>query len=406
MDTLKSLLKTPTVEAAKVAEAERVETASAVETRQADVAGAAEAGSTKAALAAGVFSHADVTATVETGSVETAVDAGHKVDAAVVTDAEQSVAPVSTGNTGAISSEEVVPKDAATRKREKKQRQRLRKNLEKLNLQGTPLTSSPVKGAEPSENLARKRTLGSTPGSAKPPPKKSRLTGPDYSGAVRKELAVYVGPCAGEDPITPAEFCYVKRILTKRMLECSSKGAFVSVDGCSHYSGRVRVLCSDEQSLNWIREEARKLVPESGPRKRFWVMGPGDLPPTRRCTAWVPVEQAGSKEAILKLLAMGNRNLRVGGLHLTRETQVSKSKSGQEGRVCIFDAELDVAKQLEALQMRPHCGLGRISLQFKSHHPDPALETSMEGAGPSNSGPAKPEASTSGGAGSGAASTE
>ena len=55
------------------------------------------------------------------------------------------VVPVLAGNTGVTSSEEGAPvKDAATRKREKKQR--LRKNLEKLNFLGDFLDFFPCEG--------------------------------------------------------------------------------------------------------------------------------------------------------------------------------------------------------------------------------------------------------------------
>lgn len=257
---------------------------------------------------------------------------------------------------------------ASNAKRLKRQRQKMRRNLERLSLEKPSTSSGSAAGTgevSVGSSSSRKRSHGSTPGSTSRPPPKKPCTGLSFSQVTKKDLTVYVGPNLGEDPITPDEFKTVKKNLNKRILDRirSGEGA-ICVEACTHYSGRVRIACADEASLNWIREEARKLVPEPSIRKGFWVMGPGDLPPTRKCTAWVPVDLAESKGDLLDLLGGSNRDLNMRGLHLVGESNRSMSTGG-EGRVCIFAVEPDTFKQLEALQMRPYCGMGRIAFRAK-----------------------------------------
>jgi len=337
----------------------------------ADTADAADAGSADAVSTVNACLSADTVSAMDAGSPAVAVLAA---------------------NVGTTSAGKMSPlKDKTTRKKEKRQRQKVRKSLEKLNLQAAPDAS--VSGP-PEISSSRKRTLGSTPGSAKPAPKRSRVSGPDFAGAVRKELAVYVGPCEGEEPITSAEFSRVRSSLTKTILGRSdSEEGAIRVESCTHYNGRVKISCADELTLKWIREEAKKLDPGPGTRKKFWVMGPGDLPPTRRCTAWVPMHLAESKVVLLDLLRRSNKGrLRVDGLHLTRETPVSMSHTG-EGRVCIFAAEEDVFRQLEALQMRPYCGMGRLTLKSRSHTPDPPVQKASADCAGGNLAAVQPGAS-------------
>ena len=76
-------------------------------------------------------------------------------------------------------------------------------------------------------------------------------------------------PTAGEAPLTVEEFVLIKRTLNKRVLDRARLTPEwpVQVESCTHHNGRVRVICSDERSLGWVREEAKKLVPGPGSRK-------------------------------------------------------------------------------------------------------------------------------------------
>ena len=216
-------------------------------------------------------------------------------------------------------------KGAGQKRKLRKMKRQAREKLEQLAIQspsGQADSDNRPQALELIEPSSRKRSLGSTPGtSGKPPQKIRRVKGPTFSETAKKTLSLYVGPTAGEAPLTVEEFVLMKRTLNKRVLDRARLTPEwpVQVESCTHHNGRVRVICSDERSLGWVREEAKKLVPGPGSRKGFWVMGPGDLPPTKRCTAWVPLDVAESKKDLLQLLEASNTDLRVAGLHLTTE---------------------------------------------------------------------------------------
>ena len=71
---------------------------------------------------------------------------------------------------------------------------------------------------------------------------------------------------------------------------------------------------------------------QSGSRKGYWVMGPGDLPPTTRCTAYVPVSQVRTAKHLVELLKVNNPGLRGDGLHLTRERRAMHCCTARRGR--------------------------------------------------------------------------
>ena len=266
------------------------------------------------------------------------------------------------------------------KKREKRLRQKMRKNLEKLNLQGASTSTAEDQHREAHGTL-RKRSDVSTPQSERNPPKKRKTEVQKFSDALKKDLMVYVGPTEGDSPISPEEYQSIKKSLTKSILDRDSGEESVRVESCSHLSGRVRIACADQRSLDWMKTEAKKLVPLPGARQGYWVMGPGDLPPTKKCTAWVPIELAESKEALLDLLKKSNRGLRIEGIHLIREAPRS-GRADFPGRLCIFAIEEDSFKQLEALNMRPYCGMGRIKLncrnQGKAPHVDPTDNSEVD----------------------------
>ena len=281
---------------------------------------------------------ADQTVNLEVAS---ATDPSPGVDAASVADTSEAT----TGKADAAPAVNAKPAGSGSslgsmsKRSEKRRRQRVRKNLERLTLQGTPSTSAGTasdKGVERQAPAVRQRSEGSTPESSKPPSKKQKVVGPTFSEKVKKELVVFVGSCFGEEPLSSQEFCFIKRSLNRRILERVSTAEWpVQVEGCVHYSGKVRISCADEASLGWIREEAKKLVPESKTRKGFSVMGPGDLPPTRRCTAWVPVDLAEDKVSFLKLLRRSNRGLNVDGIHLTKDSGLwNTSRKGSSLHLC------------------------------------------------------------------------
>ena len=261
-----------------------------------------------------------------------------------------------------------------------------RRKLEKLAIQAPSDSATSANGSQapdPIEPSSRKRSLGSTPGtSGKPPQKIRKVKGLTFSDTAKKTLSLFVGPTAGDAPLSVEEFVFVKRTLNKRVLDRARKTPEwpIQVESCTHHNGRVRVICSDERSLGWVREEARKLVPAPGSRKGFWVMGPGDLPPTKRCTAWVPLDVAESKKDLLQLLEASNTDLRVAGLHLTTEAPLS-GQGHKRGRVCVFAVEEDTFQRLEALKMRPFCGMGRLEFRYRAPGapPPPLLEAPAKG---------------------------
>lgn len=322
-------------------------------------------------------------------------------------------ASASGSGTPSLPSDGWIPAKGPGQKRKlRKLKKRTRNQFEQLAIRspsGRADSGNGPQAPEPIEPSNRKRSLGSTPGtSGKPPQKVRRVKGPTFSEAAKKTLSLFVGPTAGEGPLTVEEFVFVKRTLNKRVLERARLTPEwpVQVESCTHHNGRVRIVCSDERSLGWVREEAKKLVPGSGSRKGFWVMGPGDLPPTKRCTAWVPLDVAESKKDLLQLLEASNTDLRVSGLHLT--TEAPPSGQGQKrGRVCVFAVEEDVFQRLEALKMRPFCGMGRLEFRYRvpgSHPPPPkapAVGERVDGPGVVDS-PAPMDSSTGDG---GSAST-
>ena len=85
-----------------------------------------------------------------------------------------------------------------------------------------------------------------------------------------------MGPTAGEAPETVEEFVLVNKTLNKRVLDRARLTPEwpVQRESCTHHNRRVWVICSDERSIGWVREEAKKLVPGPGSRKSFLVIGP------------------------------------------------------------------------------------------------------------------------------------
>ena len=208
------------------------------------------------------------------------------------------------------------------RRRQRRQRARARRGLERLSLKepaGSTASDEPPKASEPKESSSRKRSLGSTPGSThKPPQKVRKVADSSFSGKAKRALALFVGPLPGETPLTEEEFARAKDILANKVLkraQNSPEGPLL-VESCTHHNGRVRILCGDEATLDWMKAEAKKLAPGPVSRKGYLVTGPGDLPPTRRCTSFVPLSGAGSRKSVLQLLAANNRGLRTAGLHL------------------------------------------------------------------------------------------
>ena len=234
----------------------------------------------------------------------------------------------------------------------------------------TPL---PVPGTSGTSGTStRKRSLGSTPGTSQKPPQKMRkVLGQSFSEAAKKNLSLFVGPTLGEVPLSAEEFTHVKRTLTMRILDRAKTvpGWPVQVESCTHHSGRVRVICSDERSLEWLRAEARKLVPALGTRKGYSVLGPGDLPPVRRCSVWVPYDVADSKEELLQLLAVSNTGLRASGIRITSETDAT-GEGTRRRRLVFCSVEEDVFTLLRTLKMKPFCGMGR--LEFRHRNPEPS----------------------------------
>ena len=270
--------------------------------------------------------------------------------------------------------------ESTLKRRQRKQRAKARRKLESLSIQepASPAVSvEPTKVTKPTESSTRKRSLGSTPGSTQKPPQKVRkVSGPGVSGSkvsgttfsekAKKSLTLTVGSLPGEPPLTMEEFLYAKRFLHKRVLERSRTNPEwpLHVESCTHHNGKARLLCGDERSLEWVKGEAKKLVPGPVPRKGYWVMGPGDLPPFRRCTAFVPFDLAENKKDLLQLLSTANTGLRIAGLHITTESAPS-GQGHTRGRVCVFAVEDDVLQQLNAVQMRPWCGLGRLLFRLR-----------------------------------------
>ena len=261
----------------------------------------------------------------------------------------------------------------------KRQRQKLRRKLELLSsAQGGEVEKG---GGNQGDCFKRDRPHGDTSESAlKPCVKKQKVDHTLYPSDARKDHLVFIGPAAGDPALSVTEYRQVRQSLTSRMLlkEDPPLERSVQVLSCSHTTtGKVRVACADDFTLDWITREAKKLVPSSESRKEFLVMGSGDFPPTIRCTAWVPLDLAGTKLELLNLLRVSNRDVRLEGLHLTRE-----SKPVNEGRIYIFAAEHDVFEQLQEKGMRLFCGLGRISFRSKklTEKEDAALEEEYHGA--------------------------
>jgi len=250
--------------------------------------------------------------------------------------------------------------------------------------------------SEPKVAPKRQRSLGSTPGTTQRPPQKIRkVHGPTFAGAAKTTLSMYVGPTMGDVPLTLEEFWNIKRALQLKVLDRARKSPEwpVQVESCTHHQGRVRVICSDERSLGWVKEEAGKLVPPPGSRKGYWVMGPSDLPPTKKCTAWVPLDVARGKKDLLQLLEASNTGLRIAGLHLIRETPPS-GQGHLRGRICVFAVEEDTFQRLEALQMRPFCGMGRMEFRHRAPGaPPPPPTASAAGERGVASGMPSPSAS-------------
>ena len=259
--------------------------------------------------------------------------------------------------------------DKAARKRAKRQRQKAQKRLESLAIQ--PRSAHTAETAEKGEDavLPRKRPHGSTPGSVKKPPMKVARTGPpSFATATKKDLAVYVGPVEGEGPITPREYDWFMQTLKGLLLGKDSTVA-VKVESCTLYNGNVRVICANSVSLDWIKAEAKKLVPKpEHNRSAFWVRGPGDLPPTRRYTVWVPINIAANKAEFYSLLKSSNPDLRIGGIHFVLETQ-RKGSDPSKGKLYVLAVEEAVRKQLDDLDNRPFCGMGRVTFRSRGKAP-------------------------------------
>ena len=122
-------------------------------------------------------------------------------------------------------------------------------------------------------------------------------------------------------------------------------------------------------------------------------MGPGDLPPTTRCTAYVPVSQARTAKRLVELLKVNNPGLRSDGLHLTREGRVDS----KGGRVCIFAAEQDVFRHLQQQGMWLYLCWGRLNFRSRATDEAGPVVSQEGGAGggdniPSTSAPPEGDA--------------
>ena len=272
--------------------------------------------------------------------------------------------------------------DKAARRRAKRQRHKAQKRLESLAIQ--PRSAHANVTAEKGEGtvLPRKRSHGSTPGSVKKPPMKVARTGPPtFASATKKDLAVHVGPVEGEGPITPGEHEWFMRTFKGAILRKESS-VVVRVESCTLYNGTIRVICADSATLDWVKAEAKKLVPKpEHNRSAFWVMGPGDLPPTKRYTVWVPDTLAENRAEFVSLLETSNPGLKTRGIHVVLETQ-RKVPEPSNGKLYVLAVEEATRKQLEELENRPYCGFGRVTFRCKGKASD---SSKPQEAGPAES---------------------
>lgn len=265
--------------------------------------------------------------------------------------------------------------EVENKKKLKRQRQKLRKQLEKGMegcsiagekgvTEGTPkagtsgATSKPAKESHSSGEDSRKRgrTAGDTPDMVL---KKRKL----YSQAVKKAINLLVVCKEDSREITSLDADHITSVIDDRLLDGSISTC--RVHRTSLQPNGLNILCEDQETVDVLKILINSLPAPSEDHPGYHAMAPGDRPPLKRFFAWFPGNR--SPRDNFKLLGACNKGLDV------KKITIKAVIPGDGGNTLVLGVDIDLMAYLEAHNFKLFCG-ARGSIQLKEQRHQKAAE--------------------------------
>lgn len=220
----------------------------------------------------------------------------------------------------------------------------------------------------------RQRESKDTPPTAQRDRKRPRVSGTERTSyaAVASNLPRLAIIQAGlREELTKDQSVLVQEGLMGVVDEIPSGGFVPRFEETYLHRGALKVVCADQQTATWLREQAVNLKKWEG--ADLQVVDADDLPKYVRVMAWLPGPPIETDTA-LKRLEKQNPGLRT-GRWVVHERQEDPNK----GVRLVLGVEDKILPVLQALAMRPYLGMGRAVFRLLGAQPKEVAVEKVEG---------------------------
>jgi len=249
----------------------------------------------------------------------------------------------------------------AARRRLKKAKEGLAGETSKVTPSQTPKITSEVEGSQ------KKRAHTSDEVVSKPPTKRNKM---DYRQAVEEALQVAI---VFRDNYTRKmnenEGNHIRRNIISLidMMPSGSETQGPQFDRSGLDQGVFRITCSDQRSLNWLKEAVQGIEPIEG--SGFTVVELAELNSLNKVRVWIP-GIPDEPRLIFSRLAKQNRGLNTSGwrvLHRKEQRRPEGKPQGQpDGQLLVLGVDDESLKVLRELGGKVYLELSKVTFMLPS----------------------------------------
>jgi hypothetical protein len=212
-----------------------------------------------------------------------------------------------------------------------------------------------------------KRKAGPTPpqgGKKKKKKKAKRTEDPDTDPFRKAEtdnlLAVIFFRDHPYRALTHEDQEQVKASLMARLCDAAGGGPVPTFEGTRARHGRLDVACSDRVSFDWLVETISQVTLHE--ETALGCVPFGSEPKLIRAEVYLSGTPV-SRDSFLRILGGQNRSL------LTDRWVLKHQAKTPRGQLLVWGIDLDSVAALEAVNMQPHFGLGRVTFRVSRDQP-------------------------------------
>ena len=185
-----------------------------------------------------------------------------------------------------------------------------------------------------------------------------------YAGAVRtsnQKLVVTRKGSNGDTPMVESNLGITQGVIDQKILKTKLDFS-VRIEKTFVHSGRVLLICYDEEYLEWAQKVVRAVPPLSMDHRGYEARGRKDIK-SKTFGVWLPDNEGLEIKNILELVDRCNPDI-----HL-KDIRVKYNAKGSGGMLHVGAVQKPSLKSLEKWDWAPFAGFRRVQFQKQSDKP-------------------------------------